>query len=116
MVEAAVPGCPAGAGWFAAGWAHATPAAAAVNANRLMKLRTITLLEGLLPDNDGVSRSFLCLSDRSRDLGKSGDYKAGVLKVNIPRSDLKVTVDGIGRRTRGFVELREDHWMKSLMT
>ncbi len=27
-------------------------------------------------------------------LGKTGDYKAGVLKVNIPRSDLKVTVDG----------------------
>lgn len=27
-------------------------------------------------------------------LGKKGDYKANVLKVNIPRSDLKVTVDG----------------------
>lgn len=28
-------------------------------------------------------------------LGKSGDYKAGVLKVNIPRNDLQVTVSGI---------------------
>lgn len=28
-------------------------------------------------------------------LGKKGDYKANVLKVNIPRSDLKVTVDGV---------------------
>ena len=27
-------------------------------------------------------------------LGKKGDYKANVLKVNIPRSDLKFTVDG----------------------
>lgn len=28
-------------------------------------------------------------------LGKKGDYKANVLKVNIPRSDLKMTVDGV---------------------
>lgn len=28
-------------------------------------------------------------------LGKKGDYKDAVLKVNIPRSDLRVTVDGI---------------------
>src|SRR3954470_3332446 len=27
-------------------------------------------------------------------LGKTGDFKDGVLKVNIPRGDLKVTVDG----------------------
>jgi hypothetical protein len=27
-------------------------------------------------------------------LGKKGDFKAGVLKVNIPRSDLKIRVDG----------------------
>jgi hypothetical protein len=27
-------------------------------------------------------------------LGKQGDYKASVLKVNIPRNDLKVTIDG----------------------
>ncbi len=28
-------------------------------------------------------------------LGKKGDYKQNVLKVNIPRNDLKVTVDGV---------------------
>ena len=30
-----------------------------------------------------------------KTLGKSGDFKDQVLKVNIPRSDLKVTIDGI---------------------
>ncbi len=28
-------------------------------------------------------------------LGKKGDYKGGVFKANIPRNDLKVTVDGV---------------------
>lgn len=32
-------------------------------------------------------------------LGKSGDFKDGVLKVNIPRNDLKVTIDGIATPT-----------------
>src|SRR5215468_5394999 len=32
-------------------------------------------------------------------LGKRGDYKSNVLKVNIPRSDLKVTIDGIATPT-----------------
>jgi hypothetical protein len=30
-----------------------------------------------------------------KSLGKQGDYKAGVLKVNIPRNDLHVTVAGV---------------------
>src|SRR6266550_8967984 len=30
-----------------------------------------------------------------KSLGKQGDFKDNVLKVNIPRSDLKVTIDGI---------------------
>src|SRR5438067_8534248 len=30
-----------------------------------------------------------------KTLGKQGDYKGGVLKVNVPRNDLKVTIDGI---------------------
>ena len=34
-----------------------------------------------------------------KTLGKQGDYKSGVFKVNIPRSDLKVTVDGIATPT-----------------
>jgi hypothetical protein len=32
-------------------------------------------------------------------LGKQGDFKANVLKINIPRSDLSVTVDGIATPT-----------------
>jgi hypothetical protein len=32
-------------------------------------------------------------------LNKKGDYKANVLKVNIPRGDLKVTVDGVATPT-----------------
>lgn len=32
-------------------------------------------------------------------LGKTGDFKDGVLKVNIPRSDLNVTVDGVNTPT-----------------
>src|SRR3954447_26508179 len=36
-------------------------------------------------DYDGVLKA----------LGRQGDFKASVLKVNIPRNDLKVTIDGI---------------------
>lgn len=32
-------------------------------------------------------------------LGRQGDFKEGVLKVNIPRSDLKVTIDGVATPT-----------------
>lgn len=32
-------------------------------------------------------------------LGKQGDFKSSVLKVNIPRNDLKVTIDGISTPT-----------------
>jgi hypothetical protein len=34
-----------------------------------------------------------------KTLGKNGDYKANVLKINIPRNDLKVTIDGIATPT-----------------
>lgn len=34
-----------------------------------------------------------------KTLGKQGDYKSNVLKINIPRNDLKVTVDGIATPT-----------------
>jgi len=34
-----------------------------------------------------------------KTLGKQGDYKTNVLKVNIPRNDLKVTIDGIATPT-----------------
>src|ERR1044071_8563698 len=32
-------------------------------------------------------------------LGKQGDFKDNVLKVNIPRNDLKVVVDGVATPT-----------------
>src|SRR4051794_21330786 len=34
-----------------------------------------------------------------KTLGKQGDFKDNVLKLNIPRNDLKVTIDGIGTPT-----------------
>lgn len=34
-----------------------------------------------------------------KQLGKQGDFKGNVLKVNIPRNDLKVTIDGIATPT-----------------
>src|SRR3954452_14058497 len=34
-----------------------------------------------------------------KTLGKQGDYKAEVLKINIPRSDVNVTIDGIATPT-----------------
>src|SRR5215212_4324994 len=34
-----------------------------------------------------------------KTLGKHGDFKSNVLKVNIPRNDLKVTIDGIATPT-----------------
>jgi hypothetical protein len=40
-------------------------------------------------DYDGVLKS----------LGKQGDFKDNVLKINIPRNDLKVTIDGIATPT-----------------
>src|SRR5215469_12663548 len=40
-------------------------------------------------DYDGVLKT----------LGKQGDFKDGVLKVNIPRNDLKITIDGIATPT-----------------
>jgi hypothetical protein len=37
--------------------------------------------------------------DVLKTLDKKGDFKAGVLKVNIPRNDLKITVQGVGTPT-----------------
>ena len=34
-----------------------------------------------------------------KTLGKKGDYKSNVLKINIPRNDLKVSIDGIATPT-----------------
>ena len=37
--------------------------------------------------------------DVLKSLGKQGDYKANVLKINIPRNDIKVIVDGVATPT-----------------
>jgi hypothetical protein len=46
-------------------------------------------------------------------LNKSGDFKANVLKVNIPRNDLKVTVDGVPTPTPfgfgGWIAMTKGH-------
>jgi len=34
-----------------------------------------------------------------KSLGRKGDFKAGVLKVNIPRNDLKMTIQGFATPT-----------------
>ena len=34
-----------------------------------------------------------------KTLGKTGDFKSGVLKVNIPRNDLKITIEGFATPT-----------------
>src|SRR5436305_2845106 len=64
----------------------------------MSKHRTIAMLfvpafwaaaQTMPADYDGVLKA----------LGKQGDFKANVLKVNIPRNDLKVTIDGAATPT-----------------
>src|SRR4051794_18308201 len=64
----------------------------------MSKYRTIAMLfvpafwaaaQTMPADYDGVLKA----------LGKQGDFKANVLKVNIPRNDLKVTIDGTATPT-----------------
>jgi hypothetical protein len=56
----------------------------------LLLFPTCLILAQTVPaDYDGVLKT----------LGKQGDFKANVLKINIPRNDLKVTIDGIATPT-----------------
>lgn len=52
-------------------------------------------------------------------LGRQGDYKDNVLKVNIPRSDLKVTVDGVATPTPfgfgGWIAMTKGTGMEVMM-
>ncbi|HUR19553.1 MAG TPA: DUF1259 domain-containing protein, partial [Vicinamibacterales bacterium] len=53
-------------------------------------------------------------------LGRQGDFKDNVLKVNIPRSDIKVSVDGVATPTPfgfgGWIALTKgDQGMQVLM-
>jgi len=47
------------------------------------------LAQSMPADYDGVLKT----------LGKQGDFKDNVLKINIPRNDLKVTIDGVAKPT-----------------
>jgi Domain of Unknown Function (DUF1259) len=53
------------------------------------------------------------------NLGRQGDFKDGVLKVNIPRNDLKVVVDGIATPTPfgfgGWIALTKGTGMDVMM-
>jgi hypothetical protein len=50
---------------------------------------SVAFAQAMPPEYDGVLKT----------LGKQGDFKANVLKLNIPRNDLKVTIDGIATPT-----------------
>src|SRR3989440_3355636 len=52
-------------------------------------LTCAVVAQNMPADYDGVLKT----------LDKKGDFKDGVLKVNIPRNDLKVTIDGIATPT-----------------
>ena len=56
---------------------------------------SVAIVPGIADAEDMPPRTQAVLST----LGKKGDFKDGVLKVNIPRSDLQVTI-GSGRRRR----------------
>src|SRR5437879_6321766 len=71
---------------------------------------SVSFAQGMPADYDGVLKT----------LGKQGDFKADVLKVNIPRSDLKVTVDGVATPTSfgfgGWLAMtHSDHGMDVMM-
>ena len=55
----------------------------------LMATASAATAQNMPADYDGVLKA----------LGKTGDFKANVLKVNIPRNDVKVTIDGIATPT-----------------
>ena len=55
----------------------------------LMILGGVAAAQNMPADYDAVLKT----------LGKQGDFKDSVLKINIPRNDLKVTIDGIATPT-----------------
>jgi Domain of Unknown Function (DUF1259) len=55
----------------------------------LMGLAAAATAQTMPADYDGVLKA----------LGKQGDFKGNVLKINVPRNDLKVTIDGIATPT-----------------
>src|SRR5437868_6427628 len=59
------------------------------SAGLLVASALAAMAQSMPADYDGVLKA----------LGKQGDFKTNVLKVNIPRNDLKVTIDGIATPT-----------------
>src|SRR6266852_2817881 len=63
-------------------------------------MRTITAVAGLTMMFAAYGQQMPAEYDSAmKTLGKQGDFKDGVLKINIPRNDLKVTIDGIATPT-----------------
>ena len=63
-------------------------------------LRGTAVLMGLLTSHAAFGQQMPADYDQViKTLGKQGDFKDNVLKVNIPRNDLKVTIDGIATPT-----------------
>src|SRR6266446_2034327 len=56
---------------------------------QMLLLCAAACAQNMPADYDGVLKA----------LGKQGDFKSSVLKINIPRNDLKVTIDGIATPT-----------------
>src|SRR5262245_42038186 len=66
--------------------------------NRMHKtpLLLIAMLTARVAISQEMASEYQAILDT---LGKKGDFKAGVLRVNIPRSDLNVVVDGVATPT-----------------
>jgi hypothetical protein len=62
----------------------------------MYKLALITLAASTMAISQEMPADYAAVL---KTLGKQGDYKANVLKINIPRNDLKVTIDGIATPT-----------------
>src|SRR3954453_2128593 len=64
-------------------------------------MKTSTIAGMLILAATGVSAQEMPSDYASvlKTLGKQGDYKAEVLKINIPRNDLKVSIDGVATPT-----------------
>src|SRR5438309_11619733 len=64
------------------------------------KLRAMVLVAGLTTAFAAYGQQMPAEYDSAmKTLGKQGDFKDGVLKINIPRNDLKVTIDGSATTT-----------------
>jgi hypothetical protein len=75
--------------------ASATPAATATAGTSAAPSPATSTAAAAAPSGD-IPADYKAVLDA---LGKTGDFKDGVLKVNIPRSDLNVTVDGVATPT-----------------